>query len=808
MSDPLSPRNSFENPQRIPPEKLRWVCDAEWLAHFETTEELEPIPGVIGQDDAIESLRFGLEIHAPGQNIFVRGLTGTGRLTLLKRLLREVRLACPLAPDRCYVHDFSKPDCPKQLILPRGTAQSFARAVTGLIDFIGDELLAALSSEALRDRRNSLSDRSQREREALLAPFEEELGKKNLALVSISDGPSTQMAIVPLVDGRPTAPDAYEQLVAKGEVSADVAKKTMEQIGKEVRSFEKLAAKLAELQQQHREDVHGLFEAEARKVLSGYVHSIEKKFPQDAAIAFLNSVVQDVVNHRLPELSQGQDTAFTRLYEVNVVSDHADNEDCPVIVESHPTLENLFGGIEREFSSSGAFRSDHRGVRVGSVVRADGGYLLIEARDLLGEPGAWKALTRFLRTGKAEVATNPRETAGLGPNLKPEAPEVNVKVVLIGDPQLYYLLDAQDPEFPHLFKVLADFEPSLPRTPETVASYAGVIARIGREEDLLPFSGDAVAALAEHGARISGRNDRLTTRFGRLADIAREASFIANKRPSKVVRRVDVEDSVISNKKRADLPARRFRRSVSEGTIKIMTTGREIGQLNGLAVVHAGPLTYGFPSRITATIGPGTAGTINIEREAQLSGSIHTKGFYILGGLLRTLLRTDHPLAFSASVAFEQSYGGIDGDSASGAEMCCLLSALTEIPLRQDRAMTGAIDQLGNIQPIGAANEKIEGFFDVCEELGLTGEQGVIIPRANVRDLMLRPTVVDACCEKQFHVFAVDTIGEAMEIFTDLPAGSRGADGHYPDGSVFSCAVERAREFWELMKGKVENHQG
>jgi len=609
------------------------------------------------------------------------------------------------------------------------------------------------------------------------------------------------MAIVPVLEGRPTPPEAYEALVNEGKISSDESKRTLERIQEEVRRFEGIAGRLEELQQEHRKEVHQLFEIEARKILSGFVKGIARDFPQEAAQKFLGQIVEDVVEHRLGALSQKEDTDFTSLYQVNVVSDHSDGEDCPVIVESHPSLQNLFGGVDRESLPGGGVYSDHRSVRVGAVVRADGGYLLLEARDVLTEPGVWRALTRFLRTGMAEVARPELDLPIYGPAMKPESPRVNVKVVLIGDTELYYLLDAHDPEFAHLFKVLADFESTLPREPSTVASYAGVIARIAKEENLLPYSGDAIAALAEHGARIAGRSDRLTTRFGRLADIAREASFLARKGAGVTVERTDVEEAVRNTKRRADLPSRQFRRSVKEGTIRIATTGSVVGQVNGLAVVHAGPLTYGFPSRISATIGPGTAGTINIEREAELSGSIHTKGFYILGGLLRHLLRTDHPLAFSASIAFEQSYGGIDGDSASGAEICCLLSALTGVPLRQDLAMTGAIDQHGHIQPIGAANEKIEGFYDICREIGLTGAQGVLIPRSNVRDLMVRTDVVEACRAERFHIHAVDSIQEALETLAGRPAGVRGPDGAFPPGTLLAIAVERAHAYWQMVRG-------
>ena len=362
---------------------------------------------------------------------------------------------------------------------------------------------------------------------------------------------------------------------------------------------------------------------------------------------------------------------------------------------------------------------------------------------------------------------------------------------------MYYALDAYDADFPQLFKVLADFDATIPRDKQGLQRYASVLARIVREEKLLAFDRTGVMALAEHGARIAARKGKLTARFGRLADIAREASFVARKANQPHVSCGDVREAIRRTKRRADLPARRFREFVADGTICIQTSGAVVGQVNGLAVLQAGPLMYGFPARITATIGPGTAGVINIEREAALSGAIHTKGFYILGGLLRWLLRTEHPLAFNASIAFEQSYGGIDGDSASGAEMCCLLSALTDMPLRQDLAMTGAIDQVGHILPIGGVNEKIEGFFDACRDIGLTGTQGVIIPRPNAGDLVLREDVVEACTAGHFGVYAIDTVHEALELFTGMPAGRRGDDGAYPDGTLLALAVRRAREYWE-----------
>jgi ATP-dependent Lon protease len=365
-------------------------------------------------------------------------------------------------------------------------------------------------------------------------------------------------------------------------------------------------------------------------------------------------------------------------------------------------------------------------------------------------------------------------------------------------------LDGYDPDFPHLFKVLADFDSVISRDEAAIAQYSGVIARIVREEGLPDFENTGVSALVEHGARIASRQDRLTTMFGRLADIAREAAFIARKDGRQQVTGDDVRTAVRQTKQRASLPSRRFQELLKEGTIRVATSGTAVGQVNGLAVISSGPLTYGFPTRITATIGPGSAGVINIEREAELSGSIHTKGFYILGGLLRHLLRTDHPLAFHASIAFEQSYGGIDGDSASTAEMCALLSALTEVPLRQDLAITGAIDQVGNVLAVGATHEKIEGFFDTCAATGLTGTQGVIVPLANARHLMLRTDVVEACSRGEFSVYAVDNVQGALELLTGSQAGEPDAEGLYPEDTLLGVATSRAFDYWVRANPSVE----
>jgi ATP-dependent Lon protease len=777
----------------LPADCLRWQCSPEKLA-FESTAEIEPVTGVVGQDDAVEALLFGLETNAPGQNIFVRGLSGTGRLTLLRRMLQEIQPTCPLTQDRCYVHNFMQPDQPRLITLPPGKGPAFRRHVEKLSEFIRNHLGDALASEAIKARRKALDQSAAKELEQHVKPFETALKEAGLALVSFQAGPGVQTAIFPVVNGKPVPPEEFEQLRAQGQVTDEQAAALAESARNYEKQLSEINEKAADIRRRHEEAVQALMEDSARWILSNNVRDIEEEYPEPGVRTYLIELVDDLIEHRLG--NDDKDDDYTRLYRVNVVLEHKGDMACPIIAESSPSMRNLLGTIDYEFEPGEEVRVSHMGIRAGSLLRADGGYLILEARDVLAEPGAWKMLVRTLRTGQLEIVPPESTSNRSGPSLKPEPIAVNAKVVLIGDAETYYLLDMHDPDFSQQFKVLADFETVIPRDDEGVNSYASVLARISRDEQLSPFDRTAVAALVEQGARIAARKGKLTTRFGRLADIAREAAFIAGKGGRQRVTGNDVDEAIRRGKRRADLPSRRFRELLADGTIRVETAGSVVGQINGLAVLQAGPLMYGFPARVTATIGPGTAGVINIEREAALSGAIHTKGFYILGGLMRYLLRTDHPLAFDASVAFEQSYGGIDGDSASGAEICCLLSALTDIPLRQEIAMTGAIDQVGHILAIGAVNEKIEGFFDACRDMGMTKSQGVIIPRSNAGDLMLREDVVDACREGRFHIYAVETVHEALEIFTGLEAGQRGRNGRYPANSLLGIAVARARDYW------------
>lgn len=776
----------------LPPEQLRWRINDNRL-DFRSTKELEPVTGVIGQPIAREAMRFGLQSHAPGQNIYVRGLSGTGRMTLVHSLLAELKPPARRRCDYCYINNFKRPDRPRLLTLPSGQGDVLRQHLEVLADFANGKLEQILDTGPIKARRQAIQNRVQKQLNEITQPLEDELRTNNMTLVTLQNGPVAQVSIFPTVMGKPMAPEEFRQVVQAGQVDSEEWDHYQDNLKKYAKQVQAVSAKAHKVWRGGIKELQAYNEKEARHILRDLCNDILSDVKHEPVKEYLKEVIDDIVLRRL-----GRDPAKLpdprTIYSVNVVAEHRE-EDSPVVLEAIPTMANLAGTVETEWDSHGRPHTNYLSIRAGSLLRADGGYLILDAHDLLQEPGAWRTLMRTLRSGKLEIIPTDGSNTFTPQSLKPDPIPINVRVILIGDGGLYYQLDAADQDFGDLFKVLVDFDSEIERDKTAVKQYGQVIARLVQDEELPHFDAGAVAALTEHGARIASRRGKVTARFGRIADVAREAAFLAGQNEDDEVQRDHVEDAVQRMRYRASLPSRNYIRLLEDKMIRLRIQGEVVGQINGLAVIHAGSLAYGFPARITATIGAGQAGLINIEGASELSGQIHTKGFYILGGLLRHMLRTNHPLAFSASIAFEQSYGMIDGDSASAAEACCLLSALTNVPLRQNLAITGAIDQLGHLQAIGGVNEKIEGFYDTCHALGLTGDQGVIIPKANAGDLMLRRDVVKACNNGKFNIYAVDTVHRALELFTGKPAGVL-IDGAYPEGSLLQLAIQRAREFW------------
>lgn len=781
-------------------EAARWICPPEALG-FTTTAELSSEDRILGQEDAVEALSFGLENRLKGNNVFVRGLSGFGRMGLIHQMIEETALTPSKSPDLCYIHNFTSPDQPILLSLPQGTGEAFRKAMDDFASFTTTDLPEYLNSDLVKSRQKALLATGQEKMKAVGKPFDDELQKANLTLVPMQVGENTVPVILPVMEGKPIQFEALQQLRHEGKVTQEAFDALVEKISEFETKFSELSEQIETVQIEQRHILREFFTTEARNFVNAHLNKIKAEFTLPAVTEFLDAVIKDLIQNRLNP--QAMETDFSRLYRVNLMTPRLNQTTRPVISVSTPSMANLIGKIDREISPGGnTMISDHLMVTPGALLEADGGFLVLEAHDVLTEPGAWPTLLRTLRTGLLEISNYEMVSPWGLPQLRPEAIPIDVKVVLVGDPDIYYLLDANESRFSSLFKVLADFGDTIPRDDNGYRSYANVVARVVKRDGLLHFSTAAVAKLIEHGARICAQQKQLTSRFGRIADIAREASFITQKAGGQLVEASHVTATIARSKRRADLPARRFRRMIAERTLRVDVSGSGIGQVNGLAVTSAGPLTYGFPSRITASIGPGTAGAVNIERESDLSGSVHTKGFLILSGLLRYLLKLQHPMAFSASIAFEQTYGGIDGDSASGAEFCCLVSALTGLPMRQDLAMTGAIDQKGNILPIGGVTEKIEGFFDACKAVNFTGTQGVVIPLANAGELMLREDVVEAIKNKEFSIYAIDSIAEAMSIFMGKPAGEL-HDPTYATDTILAMAQEKAHNYWEVSSKKT-----
>ncbi len=793
-----SDHNQANSIPELTPTQLRWSCPESWLG-FNTTAELDPLNTPLPVTDSVqEALSFGILNQSPGQNVFLRGIDGCGRHRLFLQALERHRPKATQLLDRCFVHNFSQPDRPVLLSLPAGSGKTFRRAMKRLSQTIA-ELPKAVQTEPFQSQLASKQQEISAKINAVLGPFEKELVSVGLVLAPMKTGEQVRTVILPIIDGQAVQPQDFEQRVQEGKISPEQRDQFFAKLQPYQQSFAQIQQQINAINEAGSHELQSLSESLTIEYLKQATAVVLQSFDDAKVAKHLDHLIEDVVDN-LANLMQGKFEVESR-YGVNLLQSREVGMQAPVVVESSPSLLNLLGSVEPVFTDQGMV-ADYRGVRGGSLLRADGGFLLISVNDLMREPGAYPAMIRTQRSRCLDIIP----TGGPGQSammLKPESINLDVKVVLIGDANAFYQLSSQDPDFARLFKVLIDVDSTLKRSPEAVLRYGLRVAQMVKEEQLPDFSGKAVAALVEHGARIASSGGKISARLARVVDIAREAAFLCQQAEQSLVSAEHVKQAIQRAKSRAGLPTEHFNEMRRRGAIIIKTEGSVVGQINGLAVMQTGVLSYGFPSRITATVGVGRAGLIDIEGQADMSGSIHTKGFQILGGLLRHLLKTDHPLAFSASIAFEQSYGGIDGDSASGAETCCFLSALTGIPVRQDMAMTGAIDQKGSLQVIGGANEKIEGFFDACVNAGLSGTQGVVIPGPNADDLMLREDVVQAVEAGKFHIYAVDTIYDAISIMLATPAGVYSGVA-YPEGSVLALARDKARHYYVKSKASLE----
>lgn len=788
--------------RRLDPAEVRRVCDASQF-NFHSTAEVEPLSsGIIGQERAVRAMEFGLRVRHPGYNIYVSGLTGTGRTTYARHAVKEVAALQDTPDEWCYIYNFNDPSQPLALWLPAGQGLVFARAIEELLRDIRAELPRAFASEEYQEQQDAIARRLQRDSAEILNQTEEAARQQGFALKRTSSGVMT----VPIQEnGEPLGQEEYLALsVAQRRDLEERSRKLQDLVTDAVR---RVRAK----EKQAQKEIEELKKRVASYAIDPLIQRVRELFSSHQSVQeYLDGYKEDVVRNlswfREEESSKEglalpwgfQKREFSR-YEVNFFVGQEKGVGAPVVVETNPTYYNLFGSIEYR-NLMGTLATDFTMIRPGAIHRANGGYLILQAKDVLSNPLSWEALKRALKNKEARIE-NIGEYARMVPttSLKPEPIPLDVKVVMIGTPLVFQLLNQIDEDFGKFFKVRVDFDNEMEYSAENIAAYAAFISAFCIRENLLHFDKEAVARIVEYSSRLVGNRNKLSTRFNDVVELLYEANSWAQTDGSTVVTAQHVDHALEEKVYRSNRYEEKLQELIQQGKILVDVQGAVVGQVNGVAVLDLGDYRFGKPARITARTFMGEKGVINIEREIELSGQIHSKGVLILSGYLGAMYAQGRPLALSASICFEQQYEEVDGDSASSAELYALLSSISDVPIKQGLVVTGSVNQRGEIQPIGGVNEKVEGFFAVCKQRGLTGEQGALIPHQNVDELMLKPEVVEAVRAGLFHIYPVRTIAEGIEILTGVPAGEAGPDGQYPRDSINGKVNARLQEMAEAL---------
>jgi lon-related putative ATP-dependent protease len=777
-------------------EQLYRPAELSGLA-FQTTDDLATIDGLVGQQRALSALEFGTRIRRPGFNLFVIGSNGARMQRAVESVLRSAPPPEAAPIDWVYVNNFADPRKPIAIQLPAGRAVAFRDAMHALIEDLKIALPAVFESEDYQTRRNAIDQAFQTKQGEAFSALREKAGKQNIVILRTPMG----FALAPARDGQVVPPEEFN---GWPEQKRDEVQQTIQTLEKDL---EHIVLQIPQWEKARRDEFRKLNRETAMFAVGQSIDELKANFSDTpAVVAHLEAARADLIENvaifimkregeeEIPvEARSG--AAFDR-YQVNVLVGHpAEAKSVPIVEELHPTLSNLIGSIEY-VSQHGVLVTNFRLIKAGAIHRANGGFLLLDVRHLLMEPFSWSALKRALRQREVRIEDVAR-FIGLTStvSLEPDPIPLDIKIVLFGDRMLYYLLAALDPDVSQHFKVLADFEDDVERSPANEAIHARLIASLAKSDGLRPIDRDGVGLLLEHCARVADHAGKLTLLVDQIKDVMAEADFWAADAKRSVATRADVQRALDEKIHRSSRLRDRAQESILQQVALIDTTGTRVGQVNGLSVLELGGFRFGRPSRITCRVRPGSGRVVDIEREVELGGPIHSKGVLILSGLLAGRYALDTPMSLYASLVFEQSYGGVEGDSASSAELYALLSALSELPLRQDLAITGSVNQHGEVQAIGGVNEKIEGFFDVCAARGLTGSQGVLVPKANVQHLMLRGDVIEACKSGRFAIHSVGTIDEGIALLSGRPAGERGADASYPAGSVNRLVEDRLRSF-------------
>jgi predicted ATP-dependent protease len=800
------PKKKLDN--RVPADQLRWRLDPNTLS-FETTENLKPLKEIIGQKRGVEAFRFGMGIDKPGYNVFVTGMAGTGRMSTIRKLLEEISKKKAVVPDDyCYVNNFKNSEAPILLHLEPGKGRKFKKDVRNFVEALKKDIPQFFESQDYLNRKKEIMEEYEKKGKDFFKDLDKKVRAEGFALVDIQVGQMKRPEVVPLIDGNPTHIDQVEAMVEKGRFPKDEfegLKKKQEKLRKDV---EQISLDLRTLQKEVQEDIEKMDRLMFTKMATELTAPLKDRYKTKQISDYIDDMLADMTDNLHIFTPQSQQAIpgfpFTlpegdafQPYQVNLIVDNGDQKGPPVIIESYPTYRNLFGSIERVVDRSGVWKTDFSKIKAGSFIKANGGYLVLNLLDAIMEPGVWPALKRSLKTETIEIQTYDPFYLFTTTGLKPEPIEMDIKVAIISDAYLYHLLLAYDEDVKKIFKVRADFDTSMEKNADSIHQFAEFIKLKKDEDKLMPFDRTAVAALVEYAVRLSGRQEKISTSFPAITDLIREADYWASQDNKKVVQEQHVDKAIEAKVYRSNMIEEHIQEMIDRGTLMIDVDGEMVGQVNGLAVYDLGDYMFGKPSRITASTSMGRSGIINIEREAELSGNTHDKGVLILSGYLRKKYAQDKPLTVSASIAFEQSYSGVDGDSASSTEIYALLSSLANVPLKQYIAVTGSVNQNGEIQAIGGINQKIEGFYDCCRKTGLTGHQGVMMPDSNVKDLMLRKDVVKAIEDGSFNIYKVKTIDEGIEILTDKKAGTKKANGTFPRGTINYLVNEKLQELAE-----------
>jgi predicted ATP-dependent protease len=785
----------------LPPDQLRRVCDEKQFS-FETTADLDDLQELIGQQRALEAAQFAIGMRCDGYNLYVMGPSGSGKHTMMHQLLKSGLTDEQPPPDWCYVHNFSQPHKPKAISFPAGLGRKFQRDMQQLIIELHATIPEIFEGEEYRHRINEINDEFTNRQSTAFSEVGEAASKRNVLLLRTPNG----FSLAPAKNGEIIDPEAFSKLPEEEQARLEQDINALQEM------LERAIHQVGHWRRERFAKVHKLNEESVLFAAGHLIDALREEYRAfDKVIAYLNEVQQHIIEHmddfRRPkdepspaQLLLAEEGAVFDRFKVNLLVDHDDKAGVPVIDEEFPIYPNLFGRVDH-LSHLGTLVTNFLQIKPGSLHLANGGYLLIDAYKLLSQPFAWEGLKRALYARAINIESLGQMYSLVSTvSLEPEPIPLNLKIVLFGDRRLYYLLAEYDPEFAELFKVVADFEDDIPHTGENAFLFARLVGTLARKYDLLPFNRSAVAAVIEHSGRSIADTEKLSSHIEGLADLLREANFQALRHRHQAVSRLDVEQAADRQIHRADRLRGVAHEEILRGVLHIDTEGEQVGQVNALSVFQLGQYAFAQPSRVTASTRLGNGTLVDIQREAKLGGPIHSKGVLILSSFLSSRYAAEQPLSLAASLVFEQTYGPVEGDSASLAELCALLSSLSGVPLRQSLAITGSVDQFGRAQAIGGANEKIEGFFDICQQRGLNGKQGVIIPQSNVAHLMLHRRVVDAVAAGRFHVYPVATVDDAMELLTGREAGQPDAQGAFAKGTINGLVAQKMRKFASIKR--------